>query len=405
MNVLIRQAVRRPGTNYAYIAKTYGQAKDAAWNAVLKRCLTPDKTRNTVAFNEAELRVNFANGSQIKLYGSENAETLRGIHLDGVVFDEYALIAPTVWEQVVSPTLSRRKGGAIFIGTPMGRNHFYSLYQKAQGWADWFTTTIRAEESGVLSDEELARQRAQQTPEQYAQEYECSFETAISGAYYARELRSARSAGRIRSVSYDPAVPVTTWWDLGRTDATAVIFAQFVGHEIHLIDYAEDTGLDLAAWAKVLQARPYLYGRHHLPHDADAKHLAAGGRSIADQLRALNVRPITVHPAQDVLHGINAARLMFARCYFDAVKCERLLDCLAYYHAKVDEKHQTERPEPEHDWSSHAADAFRYLALGVRGAERQESDAPRAYRAKMAAPPIAPMLRPGQGKLVRARAW
>ena len=267
MNLLIRQAVKRPGTFYAFIAKTYGQAKDIAWARVLKACLQDAATEGVVSFNEAELRCNFAHGSQIKLYGAENAETLRGLHLDGVVFDEYGLIPPVVWEQIVSPTLTRRKGGAIFIGTPMGRNHFYSLYKHAQTWPDWFTTTIRADESGVLPDAELARQRTIQTPEQYAQEYECSFETAISGAYYARELRAARGAGRIRSVAYDPAVPVTTWWDLGRTDATAVIFAQFIGREIHLIDYAEDRGLDLAAWAKILQAKPYLYARHHLPHD------------------------------------------------------------------------------------------------------------------------------------------
>lgn len=407
VNLLIRQAVKRPGTFYAFIAKTYGQAKDIAWARVLKACLQDAATEGVVTFNEAELRANFANGSQIKLYGAENAETLRGLHLDGVVFDEYGLIPPVVWEQIVSPTLTRRRGGAIFIGTPMGRNHFYSLYKHAQTWPDWFTTTIRADESGVLPDDELARQRSIQTPEQYAQEYECSFETAISGAYYARELRAARAGNRIRAVAYDPAVPVTTWWDLGRTDATAVIFAQFVGHEIHLIDYAEDTGLDLAAWAKVLQARPYLYARHHLPHDADAKHLAAGGRSIADQLRALNVKPLTVHPAQDVLHGINQGRLIFSRCYFDETRCERLLDCLAYYHAKVDEKHQVERPEPEHDWSSHAADAFRYLALGARSAERLESDQPRTHQAKRAAQPLHPMQRPhpNLGQLLPTRMW
>jgi phage terminase large subunit len=408
VNVLIRQALKRPGTFYAFIAKTYGQAKDIAWQRVLKLSCEPLVAEHVVEFNESELRANFANGSQIKLYGAENAETLRGLHLDGVVFDEYGLIPPATWEQIVSPTLTRRKGGAIFIGTPMGRNHFFSLYKHALSWPDWFATTIRAEESGVLPDEELARQRQIQTPEQYAQEYECSFETAISGAYYARELRTARAAGRVRQVAYDPALPVTTWWDLGRTDATAIIFAQFIGREIHLIDYAEDKGLDLASWAKILQGKPYLYQRHHLPHDADAKHLAAAGRSIADQLRGLNVRPITVHPSQDVLHGINQARLLFSRCYFDADKCERLLDCLAFYHAKVDEKHQVERPEPEHDWSSHAADAFRYLALGAQAAERMTDDRPRVHTAKMAAPPL-PAIGQGRrantGVLIPHRMW
>ena len=121
------------------------------------------------------------------------------------------------------------------------------------------------------------------------------------------------------------------------------------------------------------------------------------------------MHPITVHPAQDVLHGINAGRMMFARCYFDEVKCERLLDCLAYYHAKTDLKHQVEKAEPEHDWSSHAADAFRYLAIGHRSAENANGDIPRTYQAKMAAQPLRPMTRPGQpqsvGTLIRTRAW
>ena len=402
VNLLIRQAVKRPGTFYAFIAKTYGQAKDIAWARVLKACLQDAASDGGVQFNEAELRCNFANGSQIKLYGAENAETLRGLHLDGVVFDEYGLIPPVVWEQIVSPTLSRRQGGAIFIGTPMGRNHFYSLYKHAQTWSDWFTTTIRADESGVLPDDELARQRTIQTPEQYAQEYECSFETAISGAYYAKELRAARSGGRIKRIDYDPAVPVSTWWDLGNTDATAVIFAQFVGSEIHLIDYAEAKGLDMAAWARVLQERPYVYDRHHLPHDGDAKHQAAAGRSIADQLRGLNVRPITVHPQQPVLHGITAARLIFPRLWIDEVRCERLLDCLAFYHEKVDEKHQVEKGEPEHDWSSHAADAFRYLGQGARAAERAGNpEARRPYVARNTYDLLdynhAPVRRPGGG--------
>lgn len=405
VNVLIRQAVKRPGTFYAFIAKTYAQAKDIAWSRVLKACLQDAAAEGVVQFNEAELRANFANGSQIKLYGSENAETLRGLHLDGVVFDEYGLIPPNVWEQIVSPTLSRRHGGAIFIGTPMGRNHFYSLYQHARQWPDWFATTVTAAESGILPAEELERQRTIQTPEQYAQEYECSFETAISGAYFTRELRSAREAGRIRRVEYDPAVPVSTWWDLGHTDQTAVIFAQFVGREIHVIDYAEESGLDMASWAKILQARPYLYSRHHLPHDADAKHQAAGGRTIADQLRSLNVRPITVHPAQDVLHGINQARLMFARCYFDAERCERLLDCLAFYHAKQDERHAVERPEPEHDWSSHGADAFRYLAIGHRLGETGDTPRP-VVHATTAFNPLRhgyPTRQPNVGVLIPSR--
>jgi phage terminase large subunit len=409
VNLLIQQAAKKPGSLYAFLTDTYQHAKDIAWDRILKVSLEEAAKLGVVRFHEGDLRVTFLNGSEIKLYGVDTRpEAVRGLHLDGVVFDEAQLIPGSVWEQIVLPALLRKNGGAIFIGTPHGRNDFYTLYKQALQRPDWFTAIVRADESGVFTPEQLELARNAQTPETYAQEMECSFETAISGAYYARELRAARVAGRIRSVEYDPALPVTTWWDLGNIDATAIIFAQFVGREIHIIDYDEGKGLDLATWAKRLQTRPYLYARHHLPHDAEGKHLAAAGRTITDQLRALNVRPITVHPSQDVLHGINQARLLFSRCYFDAVKCERLLDCLAYYHAKVDLKHQVDRPEPEHDWSSHAADAFRYLAIGARSAERAVDDTPRVHTAKMAAEPLRPMQRPkpqGVGVLLRSRAW
>jgi phage terminase large subunit len=368
VNTLVRQAVTREQTAYAYIADTRKHCKDIAWDKVLKPAIQPLVDRGLVTVLESDLRVRFWNGSEITLYGAEHehASALRGLHFDGVVFDEYALIAPGVWEQIVSPTIAKREGGAIFIGTPQGRNHFWSLYQKAQGWPDWFVTRIRADESGMVSAEELARQQTIQTPEQYAQEYECSFETAIAGAYYARELRATREGGRIKPIAWDPVLEVETWWDLGHTDATAIVFTQCVGPEIHVIDFIESSGKDLAWYAKHLRDRPYLYRAHHLPHDAEASQLSAAGQSIAMQFRQLRVGTVLTHPRQEPLEGITRARLVFPRCWFDAERTERLLDCLAFYHAQLDVKHQTEKAEPVHDWSSHAADAFRLMATWVR---------------------------------------
>jgi len=368
VNLLIRQAVKKPGTAYAFLTDTYQHAKDIAWEKILKRCLAEAAELGVVKFWEADLRVTFANGSEIKLYGVDTRpEALRGLHLDGVVFDEYALIPPHVWEQIVFPTLQRKRGGAIFIGTPQGRNHFYRLYQDARTRADWFAATVRVDESGALGPEEIALAKTTLTPEAYAQEYECSFETAIHGAYYALELRAAREQGRVRQVAWEASgEPVQTWWDVGHTDATAIIFSQSVGREIHLVDYVEARGRDLAFYAKALQDRPYLYGDHLLPHDAAASRLEAAGRSLVRQLQDLGLKGVRVGKPSDPLVGINAARLLFGRCWFDQDKCSRLLDALAFYHAKPDVKNETEKAEPQHDWSSHAADAFRYLALGIR---------------------------------------
>jgi phage terminase large subunit len=368
VNTLIRQALLRPGTLYAFITDTRLHAKDIAWEKVLKPALAPLAERVTI--HESELRVHFSNGSEISLYGAEKDEgrRIRGLHFDGVVCDEYGTFPPGVWEISIAPTLVRRDGGAMFIGTPMGKNHFWELYQKAQGWPDWFVTRIRADQSGVLTAAQLENQQRIQTPEQYAQEFECSFETAIAGSYYARELRAAREQGRVKAVPWDPVLEVETWWDLGHTDATAVVFTQVIGNEIHVIDFVEDERKDLAFYAKALRDRPYLYRAHHLPHDADARLEAAAGHSIAMQLRPLLAGSVRTHPRQAPLEGITRARVLFARCWFDQEKCERLLDALAYYHAKHDPRNDVDKPEPAHDWSSHAADAFRLMATEIRPA-------------------------------------
>lgn len=369
INELIRQAAEcaRPRPRYAYMAPLYRQAKSIAWD-YLRHYANPIPG---VEFNEAELSATLPNGARIELLGAQDYHYLRGRYLDGIVLDEYAYMSPQAWSQVIRPALVDRQGFAIFIGTPLGRNHFYELYEKTRQRPEFLSALWPASQTGIVPEAELLAAQEDMTPEEYAQEFECSFEAAIRGAYYARELTAARLEGRIRAVPWEPTVEVETWWDLGHTDATAIVFTQQVGREIHVLDYTEDRGKNLAWYVKAVRERPYIYRKHHLPHDATAQHLAAGGQSIDQQLRALGLRPTQVHPANDVLDGINQARLTFNRCWFDEVKCARLLDALASYHAKPDEKHQTERREPEHDWSSHAADAFRYMAAGLRDPVRQ----------------------------------
>lgn len=376
VNELIRGAIECPreSPRYAFIAPYLKQAKDIAWDYAHKFAgAIPG-----VGFNEAELRVDLPGDRRLRLYGADNPDSIQGIYLDGVVMDEYQLTAPWIFRQIIRPMLADRKGWIIFAGKPRGRNHFFDLYRAMQAQSDRLVRLYRASETGYVDPDELADMKLDMTPEEYAQEMECSFDSAVVGAYYARELTAARESRRIRPVAWEPAIPVETWWDVGYTDATAILFVQRVGRELHVIDYLEDAGKDLAFYAKALQGRPYLYGKHHLPHDAGHSLLASAGKSIAELLRALDVKPLSVHQKNDPLDGINQARLLFPRVWFDEVKCERLLACLAHYHAKQDLKNQTERPDPEHDWSSHGADAFRYLAVGTRLAaeERPAKPAP-----------------------------
>lgn len=365
MNYLTEQATLTPGGRYAYLAPMYRQVKQAAWDALKQASEAPG-----VEFSESELRVSFRNGARIQLFGADNYDALRGMHLNGVVLDEYALMLPQAWSEVIRPALAIKQGFAIFIGTPKGRNHFHEMYERAHADPEWFDALYRAEDSGVFESPamaaELARARTQMPPEEYAQEYECSFEAALRGAYYASQVAEARASGRICPVGWIRDEPVETWWDLGYADATAIIFTQRVRGEVHVIDYLEANREELAYYAKELQRRPYLYERHNLPHDATHKTQAGGGKAIDQQLRELNVRPTVIVPNIEVLDGIQAARTLFPKCWFDEAKCGLLLQALASYRSDWDPRLGQYKREPRHDEYSHGADAFRYLAVGFR---------------------------------------
>lgn len=364
VNHLIREATscERESPRFGFIAPFLKEAKDIAWD-YLKRyaSVIPGAVPH-----EGELRLDLPGDRRIRLYGADNADSIQGIYLDGVVMDEYQWTNPRVFKQLVRPMLADRKGWVLFLGKPLGHNHFYTLYQEMQqDESRYLTRLYRASETGILDEEELALMRHDMGPELYAQEVECSWEAAIQGAYYARELDTARAQRRIRVVPWEPtAGSVETFWDLGIGDYTAIIFCQRMGRELHLIDYYESNGQALSAYAKVLAERPYVYGRHHLPHDAGNRELGSG-RTIAEQLEALGVKPLRVHAKNAPLDGINQARLLFPRFWFDETKCRALLEALANYRADYDEKRQTFKDEPRHDWASHGADAFRLLACAM----------------------------------------
>lgn len=371
INELVRQAAQCPLPNprYAYVAPYRHQAKQIAWDFV-KHYTEP---LPGVSYNESELRADLPWGARLALFGADNADALRGMYLDGVVLDEYAFMHPDVFEKVISPCLVDRGGFACFIGTPSGRNHFHALYEDSQRDPDALTKFWPASVTHVIADDVLAAERRRIAPEVYAQEYECSFEAAIRGAYYAAQLEQARTAGRITRVPYEPDSPVDTWWDLGWDDATAIIFTQRVGREVHVIDYLEANHESLTYYAKALQSREYLYGEHHLPHDANKTELGSG-QSLREQLSRLGLRDLTVVRPVEVEEGIQAARALFPRVWFDQDKARRLIDCLANYRQEWIEARQTYGTKPLHDGYSHGADAFRYLAVGtrdvVRGSER-----------------------------------
>ncbi len=374
INELIKRAVtcEKPDGRFAYLAPYHAQAKDIAWD-YLVRYSSPIPG---LSVNISELRIDYPNGARVRLYGAENAERMRGLYLDGVVIDEPADIDPRVWPEIIRPALSDRQGWAMWIGTPKGKNEFYNLWTKAQKEDDWFALMLKASETGLVAPGELIEARRDMTEDQYAQEFECSFDAAIVGAYYGKLMVAADADKRVCRVPYEAKLPVWTAWDLGIGDSTAIWFAQQSGNEVRLIDYYESSGVGLDHYVKLLKEKPYAYEEHLLPHDAEVKELGTG-RSRVETLKSLELTKVRVLPAQSVEDGINAARLLIPRCWFDSVKCARGIEALRQYRAEWDDKLKTLRSRPLHDWTSHPADAFRYLAMGIKPAKPKSKPIPK----------------------------
>lgn len=359
-------STKKEKARYAYIAPFYAQAKAVAWDY-----LKSYGEKAITSISESELSVTLQNGAAVRLYGADNPNALRGIYLDGVVMDEMADMRPAVWGEIIRPALSDRKGWAIFIGTPRGHNAFYDLYRQSTSDPSWFSLVLKASETGVHSPEELEDARKGMTADQYEQEFECSFEAAIQGAVFAQELQKAN----IVAVPHAPELPVDTWWDLGVSDSTAIIFTQTaLGGQLRLIDYYEASGEGLPHYAQVLDGKGYTYRHHWAPHDIQVRELGSG-RSRIETAAALGIR-FQVVPNIPLHDGINAARLLLPRCWIDQTRCRPLIEALQNYRWDYNDKLGEFKSRPLHDWASHAADSFRYLAVGHKERPERKTQRP-----------------------------
>ena len=365
INDLIYRALTEEKENarYAYIAPYYAQAKSIAWD-YLQRFAQPVMAKS----NQSELWVELLNGARIKLFGADNPDALRGLYLDGVVLDEYADMRPRMWGEIIRPLLADRLGWAVFIGTPKGHNAFYDVYNNATKNDSWYVKTLRASQTKLLPDSELKDAFQSMSEDQYLQEFECSFEAAIIGAYYGKEMRVLTDGNRITTVEHDPIFPVYTAWDLGYSDDTAIWWYQVVHGELRILDYHSSNGQPVAYYTGLIESKQHEYGytyrTHWLPHDARAKTLASGGKSIIEQIsNKIPLESLKIVPSLSLQDGIQASRLALMRAWFDAEKCEDGIECLRQYQREFDEDKKVFRDKPRHDWTSHGADAFRMLAI------------------------------------------
>ena len=374
---------------YWHMLPQADQARKAIWDAV-----NPDTSKRRIdeAFpreirdstRETDMFIRFRNGSSWQVVGSDNFNSLVGSPPIGVVFSEWSLADPQAWAYL-RPILLENNGWALFIFTPRGRNHAHKTLLTAQSEPGWFGEVLTVEQTKRFTAEQLEAERRELVAQYgqefgeaaFQQEYYCSFDAAIVGAYYARLISTAEAEKRVTAVPWEPGVLVHTAWDLGIGDSTAIWFCQQVGREVRLIDYYEASGVGLDHYVKILREKPYVYGEHVLPHDAEAKELGTG-KTRTEMLRSLGIKGRVI-PQQSVDDGINAVRMLLPRCWFDKTRCERGLEALRQYRCDFDDRLKTFRPRPLHDWTSHAADAFRYLAQGLPGEAKPKTT---TYKAK-----------------------
>jgi hypothetical protein len=360
INELIKVALTSPREDVRvhYIAPFRSQAKRIAWDYAKK--FSAGIPGHTV--NESELRIDYPNGARLELLGADNPDSMRGIYSDAALMDEYAQMAPSMWTEIVRPAIADRKGMVIFIGTPKGQNSFYYLFQKAlANPRRWFTKVYKASETGILDEEEIEDMCEDMSPEEVAQELECSWTAAIKGAYYSHFLTEADDHGRIIHVPWEPAHPVYTAWDLGLRDSTAIWYWQVINGETRIIEYEEFTDSSLEQTISHVINKPYTYGEHFAPHDIETRELSTG-KSRKEFAANFGIYFETV-PRVSVQDGIEAARVFMRKCWFDERMTAEGRNALLNYRKDWDERRQVFRDKPRHDWSSHAADAFRYMAL------------------------------------------
>jgi phage terminase large subunit len=343
----------------AYIAPFRNQAKQVTWDYFREYC----KPVPGVKFNESELRIDFPNLSRIYLLGADNPDAIRGNYFDGAVLDEVAQMKHELWYNVVRPLLADRLGWCMFIGTPQGHNLFYDLYKKAMTNSKWHSSVYKASHTGLIDEGELEEVK-NASRDAYEQEFECSFEAAIKGAYYAHLLAESLEEGRIGDFPHIGDIPVNTAWDIGISDSTAIWFYQVMpGGTIRFIEYYEDNGENIEYYINLLKDRKYyIYDTHIAPHDISVREFSTGKTRLefASKL-GLDFQIADRIPIQD---GINAARNLIPRCYFNNPKCERGLEGLRHYRRDYNTKMDVYKNKPLHDWTSHPADAFRTFAVG-----------------------------------------
>lgn len=358
---------------YMFLSPTKEQSKRNVWITLKNMC----KKFPDFSSTEADLTITFTTvhgkTAQLFLAGAEKPEQLRGAHLSGLVVDETANLKESVWTSVLFPALNVKRGWAKFIGTPHGKNNiFYEFKLKGeQGEEGWATYTFTLDNSGVFNEKQQKeiKKTLERHKEEYEREYLCSFEGSKEGSYFGSILDIIRGNKQIGSVKYNPSYPVVAAWDIGLNYLTCIWFAQYIDNKVCVIDYFEGRRPrfpSLIDIAKHISNKPYVYDYHVMPHDMNQTEQMNGRTKISQMKKHLNNIRVLPHSMASKEEGIAAAQALLYDCWFDEEKCRDGLKALEFYHSKYVEKDGFMATVPAKDWSNDAADAFRYLSLGLK---------------------------------------
>ena len=366
-NIIVKKAAEDVWIYY-YVFPTYSQGKKAVWDWIDKDWWKtikhiPDEIIKRK--NDTEMKVELINGSIIQIIGSDNVDSIVWTNPIWIVFSEYSLQSPAVWD-FLRPILAENGWWAIFNFTPRWDNHAKELLDMARANDKRLVSINTVNDTKAITPEVLEEERKEIILKNWSdaifqQEYYCSFDAWIAGNYYAEILSELEKNNHRTVVPYDPWLDVYTVWDLWINDSTAIWFWQRLGKEIRIIDHYENNWEGLSHYVGVLREKWYRYWTMYLPHDAQARSVQTW-KTVEEKMYEYWFNDIQIVPRLSVLDGINSARAILPYCYFDKDKTERGRKCLKNYHKEFDDK-RTAYKWPEHDWSSHSADAFRYLAV------------------------------------------
>ena len=340
------------------------------------------KARGYKQYEVLDNEIRHPNGSQLIFSGLwRNVQNIKSIEAVDVCWVEEANVCSEETWKTLIPSI-RKAGSEIWVSfnpvlkTDAAYQRFVldqptnALIRKVS-WKD--NEHLSAE---FLQDMEDLKRKDY---DEYLHVYEGELKQFADGAIFGKQLRTAREEGRICSIPYESGIPVSTFWDLGRNDVMSIWFMQRVGHENRFIDYYEHSLVDFPHYAKVLQEKPYVYDCHYLPHDAQVVNLGTSnddhptGRSRKQILEDLQVKPIEVVPRiSNKMEAIELTRDKFSTVWIDPEKCGRGYDALCNYQFAWDDKGETFRQAPLHNWASNGADAFQQFGQGYAPREEYE---------------------------------